>query len=89
VKIENIVEIIQKAECNTLQNHVFPKLYKNSLPEFENSEVNMVRSVALYDSKMVMGKTSIAPPIKLRHIALRRKKRNKKRERKIILVKYQ
>jgi len=56
VKTEEIVDTIEKAKCKNLQSHVLPKIYKNSLLEFEKSDVNIIRSVSVYYSKGVMGK---------------------------------
>ena len=54
VETDEIVETIQKAKCKNIRNRVFPKIYQKSLLKFENSDVNMVRSVAIYYSKGVM-----------------------------------
>ncbi|XP_031550490.1 uncharacterized protein LOC116287922 [Actinia tenebrosa] len=56
VKAEEAVKIIEEAKCNNLKQKVFPKLYRKSLVEFEKSDSNMVRSVAVYYSNGVMGK---------------------------------
>lgn len=44
------------AKCKKLKEKVFPKLYKKAVDEFEHTSENMLRSIAVYYSKGVMGK---------------------------------
>jgi hypothetical protein len=43
-------------KCKKLKEKVFPKLYKKAVDEFEHTSENMLRSIAVYYSKGVMGK---------------------------------
>ena len=50
-------EIINSiGSCKKLKGKVFPKVYKKDLQVFESSTDNMLRSIAVYYSKGVMGR---------------------------------
>ncbi|XP_046857569.1 uncharacterized protein LOC124450957 isoform X2 [Xenia sp. Carnegie-2017] len=53
-KVGDIVKGLEK--CSKFTSKVFPKIYKEDLKKFERSEENMLRSIAVYYSKGVMGK---------------------------------
>ena len=42
--------------CPKLKSKVFPEIYKNDLKKYESSSENMLRSIAVYYRKGVMGK---------------------------------
>ena len=44
------------AKCEKFKKKVFPRLYKEDLDQYEHSSDNMLRSVAVYYSKGIMGK---------------------------------
>ncbi|XP_028417490.1 uncharacterized protein LOC114541889 [Dendronephthya gigantea] len=53
-KEEDIVEGMEK--CSKIKNKVLPKIYKEDLKKYERSNDNMLRSIAVYYSKGIMGK---------------------------------
>ena len=53
-KEEGIVDGLKS--CKKLKEKVMPRLYKKDLKRFESSSDNMLRSIAMYYSKGVMGK---------------------------------
>lgn len=53
-KEDDIVDAVKK--CTKLKGKVFPRVYKEDLEKFESSNDNMLRSIAVYYSKGVMGK---------------------------------
>lgn len=42
--------------CRKLKEKVFPKVYREDLKKYESSNDNMLRSIAVYYSKEIMGK---------------------------------
>ena len=52
-KEDDIVEGMKK--CKKLKEKVLPGIYKEDLKEYESSDDNMLRSIAVYYSKGVMG----------------------------------
>ncbi|XP_046861250.1 uncharacterized protein LOC124454489 [Xenia sp. Carnegie-2017] len=53
-KVGDIVKGLEK--CSKFKSKVFSKIYKEDLKKFERSDENMLRSIAVYYSKGVMGK---------------------------------
>lgn len=51
---KDLVKVITKKP--KLSEHVFPKIYNHKVKEFEVSDQNMLRSIATYFSRGVMGK---------------------------------
>ena len=43
-------------KCRKIRNKVLPKIYKEDLVQFENSNENMLRSIAVYYSSGIMGR---------------------------------
>lgn len=53
------------SQSDKITKRVIPKVYKGALDDFEKSDSNFVRSVAVYYSGGVMGKKNIVQPIKI------------------------
>lgn len=54
--VKDIEEAMGSGRSRKFRNKILPKVYKQDLGIFESSTGNMLRSIALYNSKGVMGK---------------------------------